>query len=104
MSIYDANSNDFSAGADASVMSFNANNALTIRDPKTDFFKTINEIIQAVESHNNNPDSNSVEKRNVGIENAIAMMDDLQDHTFRTQSVIGAQSNSLNKSLESRYT
>ncbi len=100
MSIYDANSNDFSAGADASVMSFNANNALTIRDPKTDFFKTINEIIQAVESHNNNPDSNSVEKRNVGIENAIAMMDDLQDHTFRTQSVIGAQSNTLNKSLE----
>ena len=49
-------------------------------------------------------DTNSVEKRNVGIENAIAMMDDLQDHTFRTQSVIGAQSNSLNKSLESRYT
>ncbi len=100
MSIYDANSNDFSAGADASVMSFNTNNALTIRDPKTVFFKTINEIIQAVESHNNNPDSNSVEKRNVGIENAIAMMDDLQDHTFRTQSVIGAQSNTLNRSLE----
>ena len=34
------------------------------------------------------------------LKNAIAMMDDLQDHTFRTQSVIGAQSNSLNKSLE----
>jgi len=100
MSIYDANSNDFSVGADASVMSFNANNALTIRDPKTDFFKTIDEIIQAVESHSNTPDSNSIEKRNVGIQNAIAMMDDLQDHTFRTQSVIGAQSNNLNNSLE----
>ena len=36
----------------------------------------------------------------MGIQNAIAMMDDLQDHTFRTQSVIGAQSNNLNNSLE----
>ncbi|MDQ7068819.1 MAG: flagellar biosynthesis protein FlgL [Sulfurimonas sp.] len=100
MALYDANSDDFSVGADASVMTFNANNSLTIRDPKTDFFKTINEIIQAVQSYSNNPDSNAVDKRNVGIQNALVMMDDLQDHTFRTQSVIGAQSNALSNSLE----
>lgn len=98
MSLYDANTNDFSK--DASVMTFNTNNALTVRDPKTDFFKTINEMIQGVESYNNNPDSTSAVKRNVGIENAIAMMDDLQDHVFRTQSVAGAQSNTLSTSLE----
>lgn len=100
MALYDANSDDFSIGADASVMIFNANNALTIRDPKTDFFKTINEIIQAVENSSNYPDSNASDKRNVGIQNAITMMDDLQDHTFRIQSVVGAQSNTLSNSLE----
>jgi len=100
MAIYDANSKDFSVGANASVMTFNSNNALTIRDPKTDFFKTINEMIQAVESYNTNPDSTSVVKRNVGIQNAITMMDDLQDHSFRVQSVVGAQSNTLSNSLE----
>lgn len=100
MSLYDANSNDFSVGADASVMTFNTNNALTVRDPKTDFFKEIDEIIKAVENYNNNPDSSSPNIRNVGIQNAITMMDDLQDHTSRTQSVAGAQSNTLSNSLE----
>ncbi|MBL1243888.1 MAG: flagellar biosynthesis protein FlgL [Sulfurimonas sp.] len=100
MSLYDTNSNDFSIGADASVMTFNTNNALTVRDPKTDFFKEIDEIIKAVENYNNNPDSSSPDIRNVGIQNAITMMDDLQDHTFRTQSVAGSQSNTLSDSLE----
>ena len=100
IAMYDTNSGDFTVGADASVVTFNANNTLTIRDPKTDFFKTINEIIEAVESNSNDPDSNAVVQRNVGIQNAIAMMDDLQDHTFKMQSVVGAQSNTLNTSLE----
>jgi flagellar hook-associated protein 3 FlgL len=38
--------------------------------------------------------------RNVGIENAIAMMDDLQEHIFRAHSMVGAQSNTLTNSLE----
>ncbi|MDF1879272.1 flagellar biosynthesis protein FlgL [Sulfurimonas sp. SAG-AH-194-C20] len=100
IAIYDANSDDFNVGAQASSMTFNANNSLTIRDPKTDFFKTIGEIINAVQSYNNNPDANATDQRNVGIQNAIAMMDDLQDHTFRVQSVVGAQSNTLNNAIE----
>jgi flagellar hook-associated protein 3 FlgL len=98
ISIYDANSGSFTSG-EASVATFNTNNALTIRDPKTDFFKTINEIVTAVEEHKLNPDSSSGNMRNVGIENAIAMIDDLQDHVFRTQSVAGAHSNTLNNAL-----
>ncbi|SFV64839.1 Flagellar hook-length control protein FliK [hydrothermal vent metagenome] len=100
IAIYDANSDDFSAGADAAVLSFNVNNAITVRDPKTDFFKNLDEIIKAVENYSNNPNSDAVDKRNVGIQNAIAMMDDLQDHTFRVQSVAGTQSNVLTDSLE----
>ena len=99
IALYDTKSNDFSTN-DASFVSFNANNALSVRDPKTDFFKTINEMIEAVESHSNTPNADSKLIRNVGIQNAIKMMDDLQDHVFRTQSVAGAQSNTLSNSLE----
>lgn len=98
VSLYDSNSGDFSASA--SVMTFNTNNAITIRDPKTDFFQTLDEMITAVENYKLYPDSSSGDVRNVGIENAIAMIDDLQDHIFRAHSKIGAQTNALTMSLE----
>lgn len=98
ISLYDSNSGDFSASA--SVMTFNTNNAITIRDPKTDFFQTLDEMITAVENYKLYPDSSSGDVRNVGMENAIAMLDDLQDHIFRAHSKIGAQTNALNMSLE----
>jgi flagellar hook-associated protein 3 FlgL len=100
IALYDANSGDFTVGADASVMTFNTNNAVTVRDPKTDFFKTLDEIITSVENYKLYPDSSSGDIRNVGIENAIAMMDDLQDHVFRAHSQVGAQTNVLNASLQ----
>lgn len=100
IALYDANSGDFTAGVDASVMTFNTNNAITVRDPKTDFFKTLDEIITSVENYKLYPDSSSGDIRNVGIENAIAMMDDLQDHVFRSHSQVGVQSNALNASLQ----
>jgi flagellar hook-associated protein 3 FlgL len=99
MAIYDSVSDDFT-GTVASIATFNTNNALTIRDPKTDFFKTINEMITAVEDGKLYPDSSSGSTRNVGIENSIAMMDDLQDHIFRSHSVVGAQSNVLTTAME----
>ena len=98
MSLYDSNSDNFTLAS--SVSTFNTNNALTIRDPKTDFFKTINEIITAVENHKLYPNSSSGDMRNAGIENAIAMMDDIQDHVFRSHSVVGAQSNTLTTAIE----
>ncbi len=98
IALYDLNAGNFNSAS--SVMTFNSNNALTIKDPKTDFFKTIDEMIVAVESHKNYPDHTNGEMRNVGIENAISMMDDLQEHVSRTHSVVGAQSNTLTNSLE----
>ena len=100
LSLYDSNSENFNTNADASVMTFNTNNSLTVRDPKTDFFKTINDMIESVESYSNHPNANDTLVRNVGIQNAIAKMDDLQDHVFRTQSKAGAQSNTLSTALE----
>ena len=100
IALHDANSGDFSAGADSSVMSFNSNNALTVRDPKTDFFSSLNEMITAVENHKVEADASSGDMRNVGIQNSIKMMDDLQDHVYRSHSLVGAQSNTLTNSLE----
>nr|WP_321265675.1 flagellar biosynthesis protein FlgL [uncultured Sulfurimonas sp.] len=100
ISIYDANSDDFTAGAPASVMSFNSNNAITIVDPKTDFFKEIDEMITAVEDHKVYPDASHGTVRNLGIENAISKMDALQDHITRSHSTVGAQSNALTMAQE----
>ncbi len=98
MALYDSNAGTFDG--DASVMTFNTNNALTIRDPKTDFFKSLDEIITSVENHSIYPDSTGSDPRNVGIENSIAMMDDLLDHVYRSHASVGAQSNSLSRSIE----
>ena len=98
VSLYDANSGDFTKPP--SVLLFNANNALTIVDPKTNFFKNLDEAITAVEGHKLYPESSSGNMRNQGIEYAIASVDKLLSHVSRTHSVVGAQSNSLNNSLE----
>ncbi len=98
IALYDSRSGDFAT--DASVMTFNSNNALTVRDPKTDFFKNLNEIITAVENHKLYPDSESGDMRSVGMENAIAMIDDLTEHVSRSHAMVGTQSNSLTNSLE----
>ncbi len=100
ISLYDANSGDFTAATPASVMTFNSNNGLTVTDPKTDFFKTLDEMITAVENYKIYPDSSGGDVRNVGIRNAIAMLDDLQEHVFRSHSLVGSQSNALTASLE----
>ncbi|WP_455756193.1 flagellin N-terminal helical domain-containing protein [Sulfurimonas sp.] len=100
MALHDSTSGDFTSTALSSVMTFNTNNSLTIRDAKTDFFKTIDQMITAVEEHKLEADSSTGTKRGVGIEDGIAMMDDLQDHMFSAHSLVGAQSNSLTTALE----
>jgi len=98
ISLADANAGNFNS--DASVMTFNTNNALTIRDPKTDFFKSLDQAISAVEEHKLYPDADNGDTSNIGIQNAIQVIDDLNDHVSRSHAKVGAQSNSLNNSLD----
>ena len=98
ISIYDTNSGTF--GGDSSALTFNTNSSLTVSDPKTDFFKAIDDMIRAVEEHKNYPDAENGNPLTVGIENAIQKMDDLQAHVQRMHSKVGANSNTLNTSLE----
>lgn len=106
LSLYDANSDKFATDAmgvvsdSASVMAFNANNALSIRDPKTDFFKSIDTAIAAVENFSNYPDSTNEDARSIGIENAMAIIEDMQNHISRVHATVGANSNTLSTALE----
>jgi flagellar hook-associated protein 3 FlgL len=94
IAIYDSNTDDFTASA--SMATFNTNNTLSIRDPKTNFFAQLNEAILAVEERRLRADgSNGVDPRNVGIQNGIQIIDDLNDHVSRMQTQAGAQSQSL---------
>ncbi len=95
MSLYDASSSNYS-GVTGSALSFNANSALTVRDPKTDFFAQIEEVIQSVEQGKIRSDGlDSGDPRNVGIQNSIQIMDDLSDHVSRLQTESGSYSQVL---------
>jgi len=99
IAIFDVNSGDFSSST-GSIMTFNANNSLTISDAKTDFFKELDEMILAVENRTPFPDATSLNMRGIGIEAAIGKMEDLQEHTSRSHAVVGSQSNALTASSE----
>jgi len=83
-----------------STLSFMRNSALTIEDSKTDFFKTLDMAIKAVENNTNYPDAVNNDPETVGMQNAIQMIDDLSSHLGKVHSKVGAQSNTLNTSLE----
>jgi flagellar hook-associated protein 3 FlgL len=100
ISIHDTNSAYFIDNIPASVITFNANNSITIADAKTDFFKEIDEIITSVEEYKLHPDASKGNLRNVGMENSIRKMDLLQDHVIRSHSMVGSQSNALSRAKE----
>ncbi|MDA7816725.1 flagellar biosynthesis protein FlgL [Sulfurimonas sp.] len=100
IALYDSTAGDFTVGAESSMMTFNSNNSIKVRDPKTDFFKTIDEVISSVENYKNNADASSGNMRDIGIQNGIQAIEDIQDHIFKIHSNIGANSNALSTSLE----
>lgn len=100
LSIYDATSSNYAISTGSSL-SFNANTALAVRDPKTDFFSQIDTIIKSVEQGKVNADgTDSVDPRNVGIQNAMSMLDDLSDHIIRMQTESGSYSQVLQTASE----
>ena len=98
MAIYDANAGTI--GNPASVMTFNSNNALEVRDAKTDFFEQIEQMIVSVEDKKLYADGTRGDVRNVGIENAMQMLDDAQNHIVAQHTTAGANSNALQNAGE----
>lgn len=100
LSLYDNSSDTYPAADTTSntgpALVFNANSALTVRDPKNDFFARLEEMIQSVEQGKYRSDgTDPIDPRNGGIQDAIQMIDDLSDHVTRMQTESGSYSQTL---------
>jgi flagellar hook-associated protein 3 FlgL len=82
------------------ALMFQANNALTIDDQHVDFFAKIDQAIQAVRDGIYISDSESTNARSTGVQGAIQMLDHLNDHMAKMQTVAGSQTNALDYSIE----
>ncbi len=91
----DSNASSLAPGTEASILTFQSNNALEISDPKTNFFKQIDEIISSIEAGRLRADGNLDDPRNVGVQNSIQAIDDLSEHLFNQHSIAGVQSQTL---------
>lgn len=101
LALYDQTTNSFFPPLiTGNALSFQSNNALTISDPKKNFFAEIEEIIKSVEEGKMQPNGeDAADPRNIGIQNAIQKMDDLTDHISRLQTQAGAYSQVLEASV-----
>ncbi|WP_456480786.1 flagellar hook-associated protein FlgL [Nautilia sp.] len=79
---------------------FQANDAVTVDSPQTDFFETLQKAIDAVKEGNGYPDSSSSDPRNFGIQGAIEAIDHIMDHVRREHAKIGAVSHEFEMTIE----
>lgn len=99
ISLYDANSNSLSPTS-TSALEFNANKAITVSDPKTNFFSTLNEAIASVSQNKIYPNATVGTPDNIGIENAIAKVTNLINHLTSVHSLSGVQTQSLQQAAD----
>ena len=97
--MYDSNADTFD-GSSTTSMSFMANDAVAIQEPHIDFFKEIDDMIEAVRSGNFNMDSDFSDPRNLGIQNSILKIDHISDHVTKEHTKIGSYSNALQSANE----
>ncbi|ANE34204.1 flagellar hook-associated protein [Campylobacter hyointestinalis subsp. lawsonii CCUG 27631] len=82
--------------ASGSMLSFNANNAITIDESNVDIFKDLEDMIKAVRSGSyraNADDGNNA--RTTGIQGALKRIDHLMDHINKQHTQIGSYTNLL---------
>ena len=94
--IYDKNSDDFTK-PNSPVITFQANNALTIDTPSIDLFKDLDEIIESVRNYRLSPDGKKEDPRLPGIDAAIERIDHITTHVIRKHTKIGSYSNFFQK-------
>lgn len=102
LSLSDTTTNSFFSNVTAlgNAFTFQANNALTIRDPKNNLYSQIDEMIKSVETGKKYADGTSdTDQRNLGVNNSIQMMDDLIEHVSRLQAEAGSNSQVLDNTV-----
>ena len=84
----------------ASSLTFMANDAIKVEDPKIDFFGELNTMIEAVREGYFSMDGDSDDPRNLGIQNSISRIDHFMDHITKEHTKIGSYSNALSNANE----
>ncbi|MDD3462722.1 MAG: flagellin [Sulfurospirillaceae bacterium] len=93
-SLYDTDSTTYD-GATSSAFSFMSSDSVAIQDPYIDFFKDLDDMIEAVRNGNYRMDGDFDDPRNKGMQNALSRIDQLMSHVTKEHTKIGAYSNSL---------
>ena len=106
LSLTDANSTTYptTGTTSGSSLQFNSNSALTISDPKTDFFSALDEIIKSVAQGKFTADATTGDLRNTGIQNGIQMIDNIDSHISTLQAQSGVHSQSLQAASDRAQT
>jgi flagellar hook-associated protein 3 FlgL len=89
------NDTDNYDGSSSPVFTFNANDAVTVDEPKVDIFHQLDKMIQDVREGRVRMDGDSDNPRDVGIEGDIELIDHIFDHVIKKHTQIGAVSKSL---------
>lgn len=93
-SLYDTAANDFS-NTDIPTLSFMSNNAVTTQKANINFFEEIDAIIETVRNGASDLDGDASDPRSIGIQNAIASLEQMNSHFNNTQAKIGSRSKAL---------
>jgi len=96
-SMFDENAENPSEG---SALAFMANDAVKIEDPNMDFYKDLNQMIEAVKSGTFRMDSDGDNPRNIGMQNSLSRIDHIMDHLTKEHTKIGSYSNALSQANE----
>lgn len=102
LSLSDTTTNSFFTNITTlgNAFTFQANNAITIRDPKNNLYSQIEEMIKSVETGKKYADGTSnTDQRNLGVNNSIQMIDDLMEHVSRLQAEAGSNSQVLDNTV-----
>jgi flagellar hook-associated protein 3 FlgL len=78
----------------------NANDSITIDSPKTNFFQTLQNAIEAVKNGNEYADASSADPRNYGIQGAIEAIEHVMDRVKREHAKIGALSQEFDMTIQ----
>ena len=100
--IYDKNGDNF-ANSSSPVLTFQANDALTIDKPSLNIFQDMDEIIKSVREGRFNPDGEKKDPRLPGINAAIERIDHITTHIIKKHTKIGSISNSF-RNVQDRST
>lgn len=97
--MYDKSATDFT-GVGSVALSFMANDAIAISNPSIDLFKDLDAMIKAVRTGTMRMDADSLDPRNIGLQNSLSQLDHILDHVTKEHTKIGAYSNALGDANE----